>query len=107
MSTIHANTAGGAKAIRRGPIIAALLIGAFVALLNQTLMNVALPKMMEDLNIVANTAQWLTTGFMLVNGVLIPIQCLPGREIYDPPAVYYVDDLIFHRYTDMCDRYRL
>ncbi|OMF85826.1 DHA2 family efflux MFS transporter permease subunit [Paenibacillus sp. FSL R7-0273] len=73
MSTIHANTAGGAKAIRRGPIIAALLIGAFVALLNQTLMNVALPKMMEDLNIVANTAQWLTTGFMLVNGVLIPI----------------------------------
>lgn len=73
MSTITANAAAETKAIRKGPIIAALLIGAFVALLNQTLMNVALPKMMEDLNIVANTAQWLTTGFMLVNGVLIPI----------------------------------
>jgi len=73
MSTFTANAAAGSKAIRRGPIIAALLIGAFVALLNQTLMNVALPKMMEDLNIVANTAQWLTTGFMLVNGVLVPI----------------------------------
>ncbi|MCL6603231.1 MAG: DHA2 family efflux MFS transporter permease subunit [Paenibacillus sp.] len=72
MSTITANAAT-AKTIRRGPIIAALLIGAFVALLNQTLMNVALPKMMEDLNILANTAQWLTTGFMLVNGVLVPI----------------------------------
>ncbi|WP_379127636.1 DHA2 family efflux MFS transporter permease subunit [Paenibacillus sp. sgz500958] len=73
MSTITANAATASKALRRGPIIAALLIGAFVALLNQTLMNVALPKMMEDLHIVANTAQWLTTGFMLVNGVLIPI----------------------------------
>ncbi|ASA25560.1 DHA2 family efflux MFS transporter permease subunit [Paenibacillus donghaensis] len=73
MSTITANAATATKAIRKGPIIAALLIGAFVALLNQTLMNVALPKMMEDLNILANTAQWLTTGFMLVNGVLVPI----------------------------------
>lgn len=36
-------------------------------------MNVALPSIMEDLDIVESTAQWITTGFMLVNGVLIPI----------------------------------
>ncbi|MDO7904985.1 DHA2 family efflux MFS transporter permease subunit [Paenibacillus sp. JX-17] len=59
--------------IKKGPIIAALMIGAVVAFLNQTLMNVALPKMMETLGIEASTAQWLTTGFMLVNGVLIPV----------------------------------
>lgn len=59
--------------IKKGPIVAALLIGAFVAFLNQTLMNVALPKIMEDLAINANKAQWLTTGYMLVNGVLIPV----------------------------------
>lgn len=59
--------------IKKGPIIAALLIGAFVAFLNQTLMNVALPKIMDDLGIQASTGQWLTTGFMLVNGVLIPV----------------------------------
>ncbi|WP_080840138.1 MULTISPECIES: DHA2 family efflux MFS transporter permease subunit [Cohnella] len=53
--------------------MAALIIGAFVAILNQTLLNVALPKIMDDLGITTNTAQWLTTGFMLVNGVLIPI----------------------------------
>ncbi|KAA8997136.1 DHA2 family efflux MFS transporter permease subunit [Paenibacillus spiritus] len=73
MSTMTAKTASAVSHIRRGPLMAALIIGAFVATLNQTLMNVALPKMMEDLNIQANTAQWLTTGFMLVNGVLIPI----------------------------------
>lgn len=59
--------------IRKGPIIAVMILGAFVAILNQTLMNVALPQMMNDLNVSANTAQWLTTGYMLVNGVLIPI----------------------------------
>lgn len=59
--------------IRKGPIIAALLLGAFVAFLNQTLMNIALPKIMDDLGIQPTTGQWLTTGFMLVNGVLIPV----------------------------------
>lgn len=59
--------------LRRGPIVAALLIGAFVALLAQTLLNVALPVMMIDLGISANTIQWLSTGYLLVNGVLIPV----------------------------------
>lgn len=58
---------------KRWPIVTALLIGAFVATLNQTLMNVALPSMMKDLNVSTTTIQWLTTGFMLVNGVLIPV----------------------------------
>jgi MFS family permease len=59
--------------LRRGPIVAALLIGAFVALLAQTLLNVAMPVMMIDLGISANTIQWLSTGYLLVNGVLIPV----------------------------------
>ncbi|WP_085521799.1 DHA2 family efflux MFS transporter permease subunit [Tuberibacillus sp. Marseille-P3662] len=59
--------------IKKAPIIFVMIMGAFVAILNQTLMNVALPVMMQDLAIQANTAQWLTTAYMLVNGVLIPI----------------------------------
>jgi EmrB/QacA subfamily drug resistance transporter len=59
--------------IRRGPIVASLLIAAFVALLSQTLLNVALPSMMEDLGIAENVIQWLVTGYMLVNGILVPI----------------------------------
>lgn len=59
--------------IKKGPILTVLILGAFVSLLNQTLMNVALPSIMEDLNIGESTAQWITTGFMLVNGVLIPV----------------------------------
>ncbi|MDZ5473663.1 DHA2 family efflux MFS transporter permease subunit [Bacillus sp. 31A1R] len=53
-------------------IIGILMIGAFIAFLNNTLLNIALPSIMADLNIEATTVQWLTTGFMLVNGILIP-----------------------------------
>ncbi|MBW5444606.1 DHA2 family efflux MFS transporter permease subunit [Cohnella sp. CFH 77786] len=59
--------------IRRGPIVASLLIAAFVAILSQTVLNVALPTMMKDLNISESTIQWLITGYMLVNGILVPI----------------------------------
>lgn len=53
-------------------ILAVLMIGAFIAFLNNTLLNIALPSIMTDLEIEAATVQWLTTGFMLVNGILIP-----------------------------------
>jgi EmrB/QacA subfamily drug resistance transporter len=53
-------------------VISILMIGAFIAFLNNTLLNIALPSIMADLEVDASTVQWLTTGFMLVNGVLIP-----------------------------------
>ncbi|WP_456273537.1 DHA2 family efflux MFS transporter permease subunit [Bacillus sp. AK031] len=53
-------------------ILAVLMVGAFIAFLNNTLLNIALPSIMMELEVEASTVQWLTTGFMLVNGVLIP-----------------------------------
>lgn len=68
-------------------IIAILFTGAFVAIFNQTLLNIALPEIMLDLNVEASTAQWLVTGYMLVNGILIPasaffIQRYSNRSIF-------------------------
>ncbi|GAB3054648.1 DHA2 family efflux MFS transporter permease subunit [Virgibacillus ainsalahensis] len=62
-----------ATEVPKGPIIFVMVLGAFVAILNQTLLNVALPVMIVDLRMSANAAQSLTTIFMLVNGILIPI----------------------------------
>ncbi|MEH7094144.1 MDR family MFS transporter [Neobacillus vireti] len=53
-------------------IIAILMIGAFISMLNETLLNVALPSIMKDLEVNASTVQWLATAYMLVNGVMIP-----------------------------------
>ena len=57
----------------RNLVIAILIVGAFVSILNQTLLVTAVPVIMADLNIPFSTAQWLTTGFFLVNGIMIPI----------------------------------
>jgi len=56
-----------------GKVLFVLIFGMFLVILNQTVLNVALPVMMTDLNVNATTAQWLMTGFMLVNGMLIPL----------------------------------
>lgn len=51
-----------------------LFFGAFVSFLNNSLMNVALPTIMADLNVASYaTGQWLSTGYMLVSGILIPV----------------------------------
>ncbi|MDQ0229974.1 MDR family MFS transporter [Metabacillus malikii] len=59
--------------INKSTIVALLLAGSFIAILNQTLMITAIPPIMEEMNVTANSAQWLTTVFMCVNGIMIPI----------------------------------
>ena len=58
---------------KKTPLLIVLISGAFAAILNQTLLGTALPHIMKDLDLDASTAQWLTSIFMLVNGVMIPI----------------------------------
>jgi len=59
--------------LKTTPIFAVLLAGAFVAFLNQTVINVALPQIMHSFDISAAKANWLSTIFMLTNGIVIPI----------------------------------
>lgn len=54
-------------------MLVVIVIGTFVTILNQTLVTPAIPSIMEDTNVDAATAQWLTTGFTLVNAIMIPI----------------------------------
>ncbi len=53
-------------------IIWTLLLAAFVVILNETIMSVALPTLMSELHVSATTVQWVTTGFMLTMAVVIP-----------------------------------
>lgn len=54
-------------------VLAVLVLGAFVTVLNQTLVTPALPSIMVEMSVDQSTAQWLTTGFTLVNAIMIPI----------------------------------
>ncbi|CAG7627829.1 Multidrug export protein EmrB [Paenibacillus solanacearum] len=62
--------------VKRLPILISLIIGAFFSILNETLLNIAFPELMVELNVTAPTLQWLATGYMLVVGVLVPASAL-------------------------------
>ncbi|MDD7963826.1 MDR family MFS transporter [Actinomycetospora lemnae] len=53
-------------------IIMTLVVSAFVMILNETILSVALPHLTGDLGVSATTVQWLTSGFLLTMGVVIP-----------------------------------
>lgn len=57
---------------RENRVIWLLLAAAFVAILNETTMGVAIPHLIDDFHITASAAQWLTTAFMLTMAVVIP-----------------------------------
>lgn len=61
-------------------MVVVLVFGTLLAVLNQTLLTPALPAIMGDYSIDASTAQWLTSGYSLVEAVVIPLSAyLMGR----------------------------
>ena len=58
------------------PIMLSLIIGAFFAILNETLLNIALVTLMEEFSISLTTVQWMATGFMLIMAIVIPVSAL-------------------------------
>ncbi|WP_047999153.1 MDR family MFS transporter [Lactiplantibacillus herbarum] len=69
------------KPYNRALLIAVLLVGTFCTVLNQTILTTAFPTLMKDFDITTSTVQWLTTGFMLVNGIMIPVSAWLSSRI--------------------------
>ncbi|WP_051721447.1 MDR family MFS transporter [Kitasatospora arboriphila] len=95
MKPVTENVTVGAEAPRKDGgspagsvlLISLLLVATFVVILNETILSVALPTLMVDLDISAPTAQWLTSGFLLTMAILIPttgfiLQRFALRSIY-------------------------
>lgn len=57
----------------RGLLMAVMLFGAFFPILNETVLATAYPKLMTYFNINTSTVQWLTSAFLMVVGIMIPI----------------------------------
>jgi DHA2 family lincomycin resistance protein-like MFS transporter len=65
--------AGAEHAARNKLVINLLLVSAFVVILNETIMSVAIPPLMDSLGVTAAAAQWVTTAFLLTMAVVIPM----------------------------------
>ena len=49
-----------------------LYLGAFLGMLSETSMNIALPALCDEFGITAGTAQWMVVGYMLAIGIVLP-----------------------------------
>jgi DHA2 family lincomycin resistance protein-like MFS transporter len=54
----------------------ALITAGFFCMLNETVLNMALKNLMVQFSVSANTVQWLSTGYMLVMGISIPVSAV-------------------------------
>ncbi|MBE1536662.1 MDR family MFS transporter [Actinomadura algeriensis] len=72
----HAAPAGPGRPAappRTGLLIGVLVASAFVMILNETILSVALRDLSTELDVSTTTVQWLTSGFLLTMAVVIPI----------------------------------
>ncbi len=86
-TTAAESTTTSAMSTRDRSVIITLLVATFVVILNETIMGVALPRLMSDLQVSARTGQWLSTAFMLTMAVVIPttgflLQRLSTRTVF-------------------------
>ena len=56
-----------------------MLLGAFVGMFSETSLNIALPTLVQALQVNTGTIQWLVTGYMLVIGIVLPLSSLINR----------------------------
>ncbi|MDR3072962.1 MAG: MFS transporter, partial [Clostridiales Family XIII bacterium] len=82
-------------------MVGIIIMGGFVSVLNQTVMSPALPSIMRDFHISAAEGQWLTSIFLLVNGLMIPITAwLIGR--FSTRQLFFAAMIIFLAGTAIC-----
>ncbi|MFW6597357.1 MDR family MFS transporter [Propionibacteriaceae bacterium Y2011] len=68
-------------------VITILVLSAFVVILNETILSVAIPHLMSDLGVDEPTVQWVSTAFLLTMAVVIPttgflVERLTTRTLY-------------------------
>lgn len=87
--------------VRVWPIMLSLIIGAFFAILNETLLNIALIRLMDYFEVSVTTVQWMVTGFMLIMGIVIPISA-PLLQWFTTRQLFLGTMTIFTIGTTIC-----
>jgi DHA2 family multidrug resistance protein len=54
-------------------ILLTVIVGTFLGRLDQTIVNLALPRIISDFNITVSSAGWIATAYILANAIFVPI----------------------------------
>lgn len=82
-------------------IIGVMVVTAFVMILNETTVSIALPHLAEAMSVTTSTVQWLISGFLITMAVVIPTTGFL-LERFTPRAIYLVSVGSFAVGTLLC-----
>lgn len=85
---------------QRSLIMITLMLGGFIALLDETILNVAFAQLETDLHVPISTIQWLATAYMLIIGILVPVvafllKTFPTKTMYLAAMLLYTLGTVF------------
>lgn len=75
-------------------LVSVVIISAFVAMLNQTILAVAQPAIMQSFKVSVSDVNWLSTGYSLIGGILIPISAWMADR-FNTKKLVSISPLIF------------
>src|ERR1035437_7107022 len=75
-------------------ILLTVIIGTFLGRLDQTIVNLALPKIIIDFSITVSSAGWIATAYIIANAIFVPIWGKLGDTI-GRKKVYMLGFIIF------------
>ena len=84
-------------------MIAVLIFGAFIMMLTETFFNNALPTIINQYSVSQSIAQWVSTGYQLVTGLMIPLSAWFFHRFNTNPLGFTYKFLILFRYYKLAD----
>lgn len=92
-------TDNNGKPFNRNLLMVTLLLGTFCTALTTNMLVTAYPTLMKEFAISSATVQWLTTGFLLIMGIMIPISAwlinnFSLRKIYLAALSFFLGGLL-------------
>lgn len=98
--TAAAQGDGGAKK-GQGLAMFAIILAVFMAILDTSIVNVAIPKMMSVFGVSQNDIEWIVTAYTLVSGALIPVTGYLGDR-YGYKRIFLISTIIFTIGSGLC-----
>ncbi|MDD5623225.1 MAG: DHA2 family efflux MFS transporter permease subunit [Candidatus Peribacteraceae bacterium] len=80
--------------VHRGLILLTVIVGTFLGRLDQTIVNLALPDIIDDFGITVSSAGWIATAYILANAVFVPVWGKLG-DMIGRKRVYIIGFLVF------------
>ena len=75
-------------------VLFTVIVGTFLGRLDQTIVNLALPKIISDFGITVSSAGWIATAYILANAVFVPVWGKLG-DVYGQKRIYIIGFSLF------------